>query len=238
MKIDNSIQLHHGFTLSRSDLNAALGILGIFALGIFLNWYPLVVLKIQMPGDIIWSKAANAIFQTLTTIVIPYTWAMTRLGLSLPDLGISMRNLGKTLILGCMLYAIALAAFIHCTADPMISNHIVGKLPPWEAVGMVSSMALNAAGTDFATRGFILLALVRHTHVSIAIIIQNLVWYLGHIPEINMLTACLGLTGALGLTITLGTLGDVIALKTRNVVGLAIAHILLNIILTIYIRQL
>lgn len=69
-------------------------------------------------------------------------------------------------------------------------------------------------------------------------LIQNLTWYLGHIHEINLLTNCLGYMNALGLTLILGVVGDVIALKTRNVVGLAIAHVLLNVALLIYIRQL
>jgi len=65
-----------------------------------------------------------------------------------------------------------------------------------------------------------------------------LTWYLGHIHEIELLQDCLGYGMALSLTLTLGLLGDAIALKTRNVLGLAIPHILLNIILAIYIRQL
>ena len=138
----------------------------------------------------------------------------------------------------CLLYSLALTAFIHCSADPLISNHAVGKLPAWEAVGFAASMSLIAAGTDLATRGFILFSLARYTHTSIAILIQNLTWYLGHIHEINLLTGCLGYASALGLTLTLGILGDVVALRTRNVLGLAFAHILLNIVLSLYIRQL
>ena len=41
MKIDSSIQLHQGLAMSRQDVDAAIGILGIFILGVFLTWYPL-----------------------------------------------------------------------------------------------------------------------------------------------------------------------------------------------------
>jgi hypothetical protein len=219
-------------------MDAALGILGIFILGIFLNWYPIVILKIPLPESVTWRFTTTAALQTLTTIVLPYLWAISRLALSPADLGISTRKLGQNFLYGCLLYSLALAAFIHCSADPMIANHAVRNAAPLEAIGMASGMSLIAAGTDLATRGFILLSLARYTHVGFAIAVQNVTWYLGHIPEINMLTGCLGFAGAIGLTLTLGILGDVIALRTRNVVGLAMAHILLNVVLTIYIRQL
>lgn len=238
MKIDGAIQLHHGFSMSRQDINAVTGILGIYALGIFLTWYPLSILGIPMPGGVVSRSAATAIWQTVTTILIPYIWVISRLGFTLADLGINTCNLGRSLLLGCLLYSLALAAFIHCSEDPLISNHALGKVTSWEALGLASSMSLIAAGTDFTTRGFILLTLARYTHVGFAIFAQNLTWYLGHITEIKLLTGCMGYAGALGLTLTLGLLGDVIALKTRNVVGLAAAHILLNVVMTFYIRQL
>ena len=238
MKTDSSIQLHHGFAMSRQDINAVAGLFGIYTLGIFLTWYPLSILSIPMPDGLVSRSATIAIWQTVTTIVIPYIWVMSRLGFTLADLGINTRNLGRSIFLGCLLYSLALAAFIHCSDDPLISNHAIGKITSWEAVGLASSMSLIAAGTDFATRGFILLTLARYTHVSFAILVQNLTWYLGHFTEINLLTGCLGYAGALGLTLTLGLLGDVIALRTRNVVGLAIAHVLLNVVLSLYIRQL
>ena len=238
MKVDSTIPLHQGFAMSQRDINAALGVLGIFILGIFLNVYLLSILKVPMPESVVWKSNVSAVIQTLTTIVIPYAWAISRLGLSPADLGLSTRKLGQNLLYGCLLYSLALAVFIHCSADPMIANHAVRNAAPAEAIGMVSGMSLIAAGTDLATRGFILLTLARYTHVGFAIAIQNLAWYLGHIHEINMLSGCLGFAGALGLTLTLGILGDVIALRTRNVVGLAMAHILLNVVLTVYIRQL
>jgi len=238
MKTDPAIQLHSGFSMSRQDINAALGVLGIYALGIFLTWYPMVVLKIPLPEGIVPRSAANAVWQTVATIILPWSWAMWRLGFSLADLGFSTHKLGRSLLLGCLLYSLAFAAFIHCSADPLISNHAVGKLPALDAVGLAASMSLIAAGTDLATRGFILFSLARHTHVSIAILVQNLTWYLGHMHEIDLLTGCLGYASALGLTLTLGILGDVVALRTRNVLGLAFAHILLNLVLSLYIRQL
>lgn len=224
--------------MTQRDINAVIGILSIFALGIFLDWFPKAILEIPMPGGSTIQFLSGTVWQTIATIIIPIYWAIKRLGVSLADMGINTQNLGKTLLLSCGLYSLALYAFIHCSADPLIANHSVGKVGIWEAVGLASGMCLVAAGTDFATRGFLLLLLARHTHVGFAILVQNLAWYLGHIHEINILTNCLGYGTALALTLTLGLLGDAIALKTRNIVGLAMAHILLNVILTIYIRQL
>lgn len=218
--------------------NAVLGILGIFALGVFLDWYPKVILQLPMPKDLVLGSAVSAFWQVGVTILIPCLWAIHRLGLRWADLGLNTRNLGVTLLLGCALYSLALAAFIHCSADPLIANHAVGKLPFGEAVQLTAVMGLVAATTDIATRGFLLLSLARYSPVWFAVLIQNLTWYLGHIHEIDLLTDCLGYANALALTLVLGVLGDVIALKTRNVVGLAIAHVLLNVVLLFYIRQL
>lgn len=220
------------------NINVILGILGIFTLGVFLDWYPKVILGLPLPRDTILSSAVSAVWQAGATIVIPFLWAMRRLGLGLRDFGLTTHRLGTTLLYGCALYSLALAAFIHCSADPLISNHAVGQSPLAEAIQLTAVMGLIAAITDITTRGFLLLTLSRYGPIWFAILIQNLTWYLGHIHEINLLTDCLGYTTALGLTLTLGILGDIIALKTRNVAGLAIAHILLNVVLMIYIRQL
>ena len=220
------------------DPNAVLGILGIFALGIFLDWYPKVVLELPMPADLVLGSAVSALWQVGATILLPCLWAIWRLGLRWRDLGLHTDKLGITLLLGCALYSLALAAFIHCSADPLIANHAVGQVPLAEALQLTAVMGLIAATTDIATRGFLLLSLARYAPVWFAVLVQNLTWYLGHIHEINLLTNCLGYGNALLLTLVLGILGDVIALKTRNVVGLAIAHVLLNVVLLVYIRQL
>lgn len=223
--------------LSRDDIGTATSVIAIFAFGIFLVWFPLVVLKIPQPSSLVANVWFNAAWQTMATIVMPCAWAVWWLNLRLEDLGLTKRNLGRSLLMGCALYSVALVAFVYCSGDPLIINHPVRHLPPVEALGLASAMSLIAAGTDVATRGFILLILARHTHVVFAIFIQNLVWFLGHLHEISLLTNCLGAYFAIGLTLTLGIVGDVVALKTRNVVGLAIAHILLNVLLSFYLRQ-
>ena len=227
-----------GISISGYKLNAFLSISGIYLLGIFLTWYLTGIFKIPLPDDVALRSLTTATIQNICIVIIPFIWAIKRLNFSLQDLGISTKNLLRSVILGCALYTLALVAFLHCTADSMVSNHLVRSLEMKDASILFLGMAITAAGTDLATRGFILFTLARFTTVPIAIVMQNAAWYLGHIGEINMLENCLGLWTAIGLTLTLGILGDVIALKTRNIVGLAIAHILLNAILVIYIRSL
>ena len=227
-----------GISVSSYKLNAFLSISGIYLLGIFLTWYLTGIFKIPLSDDISLKLLTLATLQTVCTIIIPFIWAIKRLNFSLQDLGVSTKNLVLSIILGCALYALALAAFLHCTADPMISNHPIRSLEMKDASIYFLAMAILVAGTDLATRGYILFTLARFTNLPIAIVMQNAAWYVGHIGEIKMLENCLGLWTAIGLTLTLGILGDVIALKTRNVVGLSIAHILLNVTLVIYIRSL
>lgn len=227
-----------GIPVSGYKLNAFLSISGIYLLGMFLTWYLTGIFKIPLPDDVSLRSLTTSILQTICIIIIPYIWAIKRLNFSLQDLGISSKNLVQSILLGCALYTLALAAFIHCSSDPLISNHAVGKKEITDASILLLAMAIGAAGTDLATRGFVLFTLARFTTLPIAIVMQNATWFIGHITEINLLKNCLGLWTAIGLTLTLGILGDVIALKTRNVVGLSIAHVLLNVVLFIYIRNL
>ena len=227
-----------GISISSYKLNAFLSISGIYLLGIFLTWYLTGIMKIPLPDDLALQKLTIAVLQTVCTIIIPFIWAVKRLNFSLQDLGLSTKNLALSAILGCALYALALAAFLHCSSDPMISNNTIRSMEMKDASILFLGMAITAAGTDLATRGFILFTLARYTTLPIAIVMQNAAWFLGHTGEINMLENCLGLWTAIGLTLTLGILGDIIALKTRNIVGLSIAHILLNVVLVIYIRSL
>lgn len=224
--------------MNQRNVNAVMGVLGVTGLGIFSQWLPFVILKVPMPEGMIASTAVTTFWQTLALVIFPYVWAIKRLGMSLADLGLSRRNLGMSTVLGCGLYLIALAAFVHCSDGEVMANHAIRKVDVMDAFLLVSFMGIVAAGTDLTTRGFVLLTLTRHTHVVFAIFMQNLIWFLGHIHEIKLLTDCLGTAMATGLTLTLGILGDVVVLRTRNVIGLAVAHFLLNIVLSIYIRHL
>jgi len=222
--------------MEQQDVNAALGALGMVLLGILSLWFPTAVLNIPRPHGMAASLALTAVWQTLVLGVVPYLWAMRRLGMSLRALGISTRRLGLSTLLGCGLYTVALVAFIHCSSGSMMQNHAVRQGGPWEAAILCFFMAMIAGGTDILTRGFILLTLARHTPVVFAITMQNAVWYLGHVQEIGLLNDCLGVAGATALTLTLGILGNMVVLRTGNVVGLSLAHVLLNVVLTVYLR--
>jgi len=219
------------------DVNAIVGVLAVTALGILSMWFPTAVLNLPMPKNILVSMALTTVWGMVALGLFPYLWAMRRLGMGLADLGISGRNIGVSTLLGCALYSLALVAFLHCSWGKMMSEHAVRSAPLGPAIFMCVCMSVTAAGTDLLTRGFILLSLVRHGPVLFAIAVQNGIWYLGHTYEIHMLADCLGVGGATVLTLTLGIGGDMVVLRTRNVVGLCIAHVLLNVILTVYLRS-
>lgn len=222
--------------MTARDFNATVGVLGVTALGILSLWFPTAVLHIPMPQGVVTRTALTTVWQTVALGVLPYLWAVRRLGMTLGDLGLSTRRLLPSTLLGCGLYTIALAAFLHCSAGQMMQGHAVRTAPLAEAVIFCFFMSVVAAGTDLLTRGFILLTLARHSHVVFAIAMQNAIWYLGHVQEIRLLADCLGVGGATLLTLTLGIGGDMVVLRTRNVIGLCIAHVLLNVILTVYLR--
>ncbi|HEX9755834.1 MAG TPA: CPBP family glutamic-type intramembrane protease [Gemmatimonadales bacterium] len=223
--------------MTAREVNAALGVLGVVAVGILSMWFPTAMLGVPMPKGVLASTALTTVWGIVALGVFPYLWAIRRLGMTLGDLGISVRRLGLSTVLGCALYALALVAFLHCSWGQMMSEHAVRSAPPGPAIFMAFCMSVTAAGTDLLTRGFILLSLARHGPVTFAIAAQNGIWYLGHTHEIGLLADCLGVGGATLLTLTLGIGGDMVVLRTRNVIGLCIAHVLLNVILTIYLRS-
>jgi Type II CAAX prenyl endopeptidase Rce1-like len=218
----------------RERRNATIGILGIFLTGIFLVWFPTQVLRVPMPQNPVHRTLINGIWQTLMVIVMPYAWAAKRLGRSPSSLGLTRKNLGKSVLLGCALYSLALAAFISASHTPLIQNHPIRHLPPGGVAELGGTMCLVAAGTDVATRGFILLTLVEVTNVPFAVVMQNIFWMLGHTHEIRVIAGSFGLLGAIALNLFLGLVGDSIALRTKSVVGLAVAHALLNVAMITY----
>ncbi|MFN8178793.1 MAG: hypothetical protein U0167_12765 [bacterium] len=216
--------------------NAALGILGIFMTGIFLTWFPAQVLRVWTPPHPVDRWVFTVIWQTTMVIVMPYAWAGARLGRSPASLGLTRKNLSRSLLLGCALYAIALIAFISAAKTPLIQHHLVRQVPPLRVLELGSAMCLGAAGTDVATRGFILLTLMEVTNIPFAVAMQNIFWMFGHAHEIRMIAGAFGMPGAIALNIFLGLVGDSIVLRTRNVVGIGIAHALLNVAMIIYMR--
>ena len=216
--------------------NATLGILGIFMTGIFLTWFPAQVLRVWTPRNPVDRWVYSTVWQTVMVIVMPYAWAALRLGRSPASLGLTRKNLPRAVLLGCALYSLALAAFISAAKTPLIQHHLIRQVPPLQVLELGGAMCLGAAGTDVATRGFILLTLIETTNVPFAVVMQNIFWMLGHAREIRMIAGAFGMFGAIGLNIVLGVVGDSIVLRTRNVAGLAIAHALLNVAMITYMR--
>ena len=62
-----------------------------------------------------------------------------------------------------------------------------------------------------------------------AIALQNALWLLLHLYELELLAPSMGWAGALLLAVFLGIVGDLLALKERSVVGLMAGHAILNI---------
>jgi len=227
----------HLLKMSRRNLNAVVGALTVMFMGIMALWFPTAILNIKPPSDVIDSTIVMAIWQTLVIVAIPYYWAVKRLGMSMAELGVSTHKLGRSIVYGCALYAIALVVFVHCSSNQVMLNHVVYTLGSGDAYFVATLMGLLAAGTDMTTRGYILLTLTKYSNVVFAIVMQNLVWFIGHITEIHFLANCIGMFNAVSLTLLLGVLGDIIVLRIGNVMGLVLAHFLLNIVLTVYMRN-
>jgi len=83
--------------------------------------------------------------------------------------------------------------------------------------------------TDLWTRGFVLLQAADKWGERPAILLQNSLWLILHLYELELLAPSMGWVGAITLALFLGLIGDLIALRTRSVVGLMAGHALLNV---------
>ncbi len=97
-------------------------------------------------------------------------------------------------------------------------------------------VGIMASLTDFWTRGFILLQISERFGKMWGIIIQNLTWFMIHLYEIQLLQYYIGWAMAIGLTLFLGILGDLVALKTKNLYGLMLGHFFLNLQIALVAR--
>jgi hypothetical protein len=178
------------------------------------------------------SAIFRAIRMSWVYIVLPFWWARRKLGTSWEDFGLTTKNLAPSLLYGGLVYMIALVTFILQLSNPVFYQAWAAgyeRMPRLELVVTGLLFSWMAAITDLWTRGFILMQITKHSTAMWGVFIQNGTWLIVHLYEIALLAPTLTLPGALLLTIVLGTMGDVVALKTHNIVGLAFGHVILNI---------
>jgi hypothetical protein len=131
-----------------------------------------------------------------------------------------------------------LAVFFASIGNPEFDKYFLwGQLMPLsEFMTTMALIAWMAALTDIWTRGMVMMPILKFHGVPLAVFVQNLVWFSSHIYEIQFLAGSLTLIGAVALTLTLGLLGDFAAIKTKNILGLSIGHIVLNIAFFGFVR--
>ncbi len=180
----------------------------------------------------------RALRMTCVYIFLPFGWALGLKKFKLSDFGISRKKLTISIILGIGVYSIALIVFLLSLGNPDFDNHFRWgteySVTEWVLVlALVSWMAFI---TDLWTRGFVLMLLAKHQSPWFGIFGQNVTWLVIHLYEVVLLGPSIGIFGALVLTIGLGVLGDVVALKTKNILGLGVGHVFLNITFFSYLR--
>ena len=181
----------------------------------------------------------RALRMTCVYVILPFGWAWVFMKQRWVNFGIIKKNLIWSVIFGIGVYSIALVVFILSLGNPDFDSAFRWgadySLSDWIlTLALVSWMAFV---TDLWTRGFVLMLLTKYQSPMFGIIGQNITWLVVHIYEIILLGLSMGIIGALGLTLTLGILGDVVALKTKNIIGLGIGHIFLNITFLSYVRM-
>ena len=81
---------------------------------------------------------------------------------------------------------------------------------------------------------FVFLGLINTRSVKIAFLVQNILWFIFHYYEIILLEPYIGWTNAFILTLFLGLVGDIIAFKTKSVIGLMLGHSLFNLTFVLF----
>ncbi|MFQ6125408.1 MAG: hypothetical protein ACE5R6_12510 [Candidatus Heimdallarchaeota archaeon] len=178
------------------------------------------------------SSTFRVIRMTVVYILFPFWWAMTKLGTRMGEFGLTTKNLKESLLYGSLVYAIALGIFIYNLNNSTFYSAFAGGYEQMTLAELILTGTLfswMAAVTDIWTRGFILLQVTKYSNATFGVLMQNCTWVLVHLYEIAILAPVLSLPGAITLTLVLGTTGDVAALKTHNIVGLAFGHVMLNI---------
>ncbi len=159
--------------------------------------------------------------------VIPSIWFIYRYGGTWKDSGIlpSSKYPLFSILGGILVYLVAIIVFLKY--EIFFSGWY---RTPWTIILLkFIIVGLMASITDYWTRGFILFELSKRYNNQIAIVTQNVVWFIIHIYEIDLLEPYIGLLNAIILTLILGIGGDLVALKTKSILGLMIGHILLNL---------
>jgi hypothetical protein len=180
----------------------------------------------------------RAIRMTLVYVLLPIGWAIVIKKFNWRDLGITKKSIITSTILGLGVYSIALLAFLITLGNPDFDNHFRWgmdfSIAEWLLI--MSLVCWMAFVTDLFTRGFVLMLLAKFQTPWFAILVQNLVWLGVHVYEILILVPSMTIAGAIVLTITLGVLGDIVALKTKNIIGLGVGHMFLNVAFFSYVR--
>lgn len=186
------------------------------------------------------SRPLSALFRTLRMLivyVIPAIWWLKRNNKesTFNSLGLSFQKGQRVFIIGTglALYSIALAAFMlwppqSCGFTFWQANRCTDTvLSDWFfTLPLICIMAMI---TDLWTRGFVLLQAADKWGERPAIILQNSLWLILHLYELELLAPSMSWFGAIALALFLGLIGDLIALRTRSVVGLMAGHALLNV---------
>ncbi|MHA2251994.1 MAG: CPBP family glutamic-type intramembrane protease [Candidatus Kariarchaeaceae archaeon] len=167
--------------------------------------------------------------------VIPAIWFVNRHNGSWKDLGIlpSKDYPISSIIAGILVYLIAIIVFLKY--DIFYAG--------WDQTSTTTTIvkfffiAVMASITDFWTRGFILFELAKRYRSYIAVLWQNIIWFVIHLYEIELLVPYIGIYYSILLTITLGIGGDLVALKTESILGLMCGHILLNLAIILSAKE-
>jgi len=193
-----------------------------------------------------WTGTQHLLFRTLRVtlvyLVLPMGWLHVRHSIPWKDVGIRREGLGVSLVGGILVYGIALMTFIWLIGDPHFDSHFTNQYVDANALDMVVDLTLVGWMVflfDVWTRGILLLLSDRAAGPRVAILIQNLAWFTTHLYEIEILAGSpqLGWYGAIGLTLVLGLLGDLVVLRCRNVIGMGVGHFMFNAFFAVYVAM-
>ncbi len=185
-----------------------------------------------------WGSALFRTFRMSVVYVIPAIWWLRRRAKKpvFAELGLKLPRERAPFILGTgiLLYCLALMVFLlwppkSCGFTFWSDDTACGARHLTDWLVVLPLICIMAMITDLWTRGFVLLQAAERWGEPQAIALQNALWLLLHLYELELLAPSMGWVGAVLLAIFLGLVGDLIALKERSVVGLMAGHAILNI---------
>ena len=200
--------------------------------GLILNLILVSIMLIFRPFFLHWSfPLSSALWETITMLFafgIPIYLVLKNEDWNKEDIGLQWSNTG--LFYGIIFYVVFSMVFIYIG----FGFDEYKAISAFYLVLRALSYLIIMFFVDLWFHGFLFLGISRYHGFKLALIFQNIYWFVFHISEILILIPKMGIFFSCLFIVLAGIIGDLVAYKSQSIYGLAIGHIILNLLIIIF----